>query len=273
MTQAKRDIARLSLEAMAKLDHKHQVLMKELESAHEVALKVPVKTAQKASPSSATQFFNLAEGSVLRMVKLAKGITAFTHLSKEDQIALLKGAVTEIMMIRSAMYFNAQNQNWDVLANPSTSQRVPSPNSCTSQSPTTSTASAARYLESQSLNEFGEDTKNMLKEYKKFVSSLLTLCCGDLTIIMLMTALALFSSDRPELLQRQSVQDTQEMYADLLESYTKVRFPEDHTLFPRLVLKLTDIRNISEIHSKMLAKMNVMEVEPLLIEIFDLGQD
>ncbi|XP_064595506.1 nuclear hormone receptor HR96-like isoform X2 [Liolophura sinensis] len=269
MTQTNSDIVRVSQEAMAKLEPKHQTLMEELERAHELALQIPVKTAQKPNPSSATQFFNLAEGSVLRMVKLAKGITAFTCLSKDDQIALLKGAVTEIMMIRSAMYFDTRNNNWNVTTNPSTSAL----DNSTSQSPTTSGAAATRFLDSGSLNEFGEDTKNMLKEYKKFVSSLLTLCQGDVSILKLITALALFASDRPGLLQRESVQKTQEMYADLLESYIKVRFPEDHTLFPHLVLKLTDIRNINEIHSKMLAKMNLVEVEPLLTEVFGLGHD
>ena len=56
----------------------------------------------------------------------------------------------------------------------------------------------------------------------------------------------------------------------MLQQYTGLRFPEDRTLFARLVMKLTDLRNINEVHSKMLLKMKVDDIEPLLLEIFDL---
>jgi hypothetical protein len=35
-------------------------------------------------------------------------------------------------------------------------------------------------------------------------------------------------------------------------------------------MKLTDLRNINEIHTKMLLKMKLDNIEPLLAEIFDL---
>ena len=57
---------------------------------------------------------------------------------------------------------------------------------------------------------------------------------------------------------------------DVLQQYTGLRFPDDRTLFARLVMKLTDLRNINEVHSKMLLKMKVDDIEPLLLEIFDL---
>ena len=56
----------------------------------------------------------------------------------------------------------------------------------------------------------------------------------------------------------------------VLQQYTGLRFPEDRTLFARLVMKLTDLRNINEVHSKMLLKMKADDIEPLLLEIFDL---
>ena len=56
----------------------------------------------------------------------------------------------------------------------------------------------------------------------------------------------------------------------VLQQYTGLRFADDRTLFARLVMKLTDLRNINEVHSKMLMKMKVDDIEPLLLEIFDL---
>lgn len=66
------------------------------------------------------------------------------------------------------------------------------------------------------------------------------------------------------------VQEIQETYACILEDYISMRFNQESTLFARVVMKLTDLRNINEVHSKMLLRMKVDDFEPLLVEIFDL---
>lgn len=54
------------------------------------------------------------------------------------------------------------------------------------------------------------------------------------------------------------------------QAYAGLRFAEDHTLFARLIMKLTDLRNINEVHTQMLLRMKIDAIEPLLLEIFDL---
>ena len=69
------------------------------------------------------------------------------------------------------------------------------------------------------------------------------------------------------------VQEMQETYARILEDYLSRRFQGEPTVFARVISKLTDLRNINEVHSKMLLKMKMDEFEPLLLEIFDLPAD
>lgn len=75
------------------------------------------------------------------------------------------------------------------------------------------------------------------------------------------------------MVEHKRVQEVQETYARILEEYISRRFNQEPTLFARVVMKLTDLRNINEVHSKMLLKMKVDEFEPLLLEIFDLPTD
>ena len=69
------------------------------------------------------------------------------------------------------------------------------------------------------------------------------------------------------------VQEMQETYARILEDYLSRRFQGEPTVFARVISKLTDLRNINEVHSKMLLTMKMDEFEPLLMEIFDLPSE
>lgn len=45
---------------------------------------------------------------------MAKKINAFKNMCQEDQVALLKGGCTEIMILRSAMNYDPKKQTWKV---------------------------------------------------------------------------------------------------------------------------------------------------------------
>jgi hypothetical protein len=114
------------------------------------------------------------------------------------------------------------------------------------------------------------EAQSMFLTYSKFVKSLMRIIHGDLLILKLMIMLSLFSADRPGLYQQDKIEEIQECYAKILQKYVKERFPDDLTLFAKIIMKLTDLRNINEIHTKMLLKMKLDNIEPLLAEIFDL---
>lgn len=46
---------------------------------------------------------------------MAKKINAFKNMCQEDQVALLKGGCTEMMILRSAMNYDVTKQTWKVI--------------------------------------------------------------------------------------------------------------------------------------------------------------
>ncbi|XP_052062902.1 vitamin D3 receptor B-like [Mytilus californianus] len=339
----------------------------ELRRAHEqTEFLGNTQTVLKSSPKNSTDFVNVAEGFVRRIIKLSKYIEFFKMINKEDQIGLLKGSVVEILMLRSAVNFDAQTETWSLstkkMLTPSLNERKSSTSTSTSMSseisspvsPDSASSSVSETKNSsfrgnsggvdmdminsmrehaqrmgfdiESLREraasFGFDvskmagmgvsefsrsadasaqsvgidlskktgnvekeemkleanilkmgnpeTQSMFLTYSKFVKSLMRIIHGDLLILKLLIMLSLFSADRPGLQQQDKIQEIQECYAKILQRYVKDRFPEDSTLFAKIIMKLTDLRNINEVHTKMLLKMKLDSIEPLLIEIFDL---
>ena len=66
-----------------------------------------------AAPSN-VQFLNMADTSVRRLVKMAKNLAHFRKLDQRDQISLLKGAIVEVLVLRSSKMFNSQSMSWQV---------------------------------------------------------------------------------------------------------------------------------------------------------------
>ncbi|XP_069115277.1 thyroid hormone receptor beta-like isoform X2 [Argopecten irradians] len=332
-------------------------------------------TQVRSIPTNAAEFINIADGFIRRLIKLAKNIEFFKMVTKEDQITLLKGSVTEIMMLRSAVNYDIKTESWSLstksclkkdaakstdkeplginlphsshlnniqqtgsrdltdLSNvfppkdrsgfgdmsgiktevTSTSTSCPRDGASFSienrgtQLPGSSGPSStqihegdpgAQYsagdlhqLRAQSeqkmkgdhsggasvsnlradlLKKGNSETRAMFMSYSKFIKSLMKTINGDVTLLKLLIMLSLFSSDRPGLEERQKIEEIQECYAQIMQQYIMTRFPHEKTLFAKVIMKLTDLRDINELHSKMLLQMKVESIEPLLVEIFDL---
>jgi len=45
---------------------------------------------------------------------MTKKISAFKNMCQEDQVALLKGACMEMLILRGAMNYNPERDTWDV---------------------------------------------------------------------------------------------------------------------------------------------------------------
>lgn len=57
---------------------------------------------------------NLTAVAIRRLIKMAKKISAFKNMCQEDQVALLKGGCTEMMILRSAMTYDCDRDTWKV---------------------------------------------------------------------------------------------------------------------------------------------------------------
>ncbi|PVD27785.1 hypothetical protein C0Q70_12958 [Pomacea canaliculata] len=102
-------------EVLSQIDDKHRHLIEEVQFAmEESSFLATTSTSLKALPTNPTEFINVAECFVRKLIKVAKHILAFRTLNKDDQIALLKGAVVDIMMLRSAVNYNPFTETWSL---------------------------------------------------------------------------------------------------------------------------------------------------------------
>lgn len=221
--------------------------LREIINAFQVSFDGPMEH-QPVSPTSSTQFLNMADTSVKCLVKMAKHIRTFKKIEQLDQIALLKGAVVEVLILRSAKMFDAQSQGWNI-----------DKNGCKH------TVHADALLNSHS------ETAKFFNEYQQFSMALLRSTQADNIVIMLLIVLAVLSPDREKLLARDIIAKSQEEYAEVLREYIAVRYPQEEQMFARVMVKLAAIREMNEMHMRMLLHMKVDELEPLIVEIFDVN--
>ncbi|KAL3885801.1 hypothetical protein ACJMK2_025838 [Sinanodonta woodiana] len=325
---------------IARMDLEDQQVVIELRKAHEQSSFLANTSTQLINvPQNPTEFFNVAEGFVRRIIKLAKYIESFRHMDKDDQISLLKGSVVEIMMLRSSVNYDPVTESWNLstmkclnissvsststpksdsgsamspdstqsttLQNLSSlgislppgmdlatlreqflsGQNVQSKLQTTNHMPLPSKQMAADFFSKMNQVKHGDgtssissdllklsnpETRSLFLTYSKFIKALMKAIYGDLTLLKFLIVLSLFSPDRQDINDRDYIEKIQLRYAVVMQKYVELRFPDKKMLFPKMIMKLTDLRNVNEVHTKMLLKMKLDEIEPLLVEIFDL---
>lgn len=88
-------------------------MLHEVMRSFQISFDKPMERQPIDSPSN-VEFLNMADTSVRRLVKMAKHLTVFRSLDQTDQISLLKGAVVEVLILRSAKMFNSSSLSWQV---------------------------------------------------------------------------------------------------------------------------------------------------------------
>ena len=418
------DVKDSLMEIIQDMEPNAKEVLLEMNKAHESsAFLSNTSTKLKHLPSTPTEVFNVADGFVRRIIKVAKQLEYFRAMEKDDQIALLKGSVVEIMMLRSSVNFDVKTETWNLSTisciKPNSSSTASSPSSCENQSTdspivpaglnidelrkaamngadmntlrnmarqgsappnvdelrkaaqsgmdlsklksmarqgmdsveqnhgtnlnaeetdlksnkdkdlagldglrnaakaagfdvdalrkaamngasfsqlsqmahssaegdnensvnssikqesdsSNQSESGSNTISSDILKHGNTETKTFFLTYSKFIRSLMSTIYGDLIVLKFLIMLSLFSPDRQGLENRAQVDTYQEIYANCLRKYIEVRFPNAKNMFARCIMKLTDLRNVNEVHTKMLLKMQVTDIEPLLVEIFDL---
>ena len=154
----------------------------------------------------------------------------------------------EIIVLRSAMGFDPTHHEWKV--------------------------------KESSKREHGMDPKiiqeqlgqSMYTEHVKFVTSLHQLTNSNKTIMTLLFVIELFSPDRTNLANKEFIAKAQEKFSLWLRSYLDSIMPvnEAKLLYPKLLVKLLDVRNLGEFSAKLASHLDIQKLEPLLIEVFNL---
>ncbi|XP_061723489.1 nuclear hormone receptor HR96 [Cydia pomonella] len=188
---------------------------------------------------------NLTAIAIRRFIKMAKKINAFKNMCEEDQVALLKGGCIEMMVLRSTMTYDGQMNQW----------KVP-----------------------HSQEQFGCIRTDVLKlakgniyrSHESFIRSFDARWRQDEHIILVMSAILLFTPDRPKVVHRDVIKLEQNSYYYLLRRYLESVYPgcEAKSTFLKLIQKILELRKLAaEVTG---VYLDVNPIEPLLMEIFDL---
>ncbi|XP_003701440.1 nuclear hormone receptor HR96 [Megachile rotundata] len=189
---------------------------------------------------------NLTAIAIRRLIKMAKKINAFKNMCQEDQIALLKGGCTEMMILRSALSYDAEKDMWCI------------PHSQESMS-------------NIKVDILKEAKGNLYAEHTRFLRNFDSRW-RDENIILILSAIALFTPDRPKVVHNDVIKLEQNSYYYLLRRYLESIYPgcEAKSMFLKLIQKISDLHRLNNEVVGVYLNLNPSRVEPLLIEIFDL---
>lgn len=222
----------------------------DLHVAYRNSLEVSIDKDVSRDQASFSDLVNIAELSVRRVIAMAKQVPAFKSLPQVEQIHLLKGGSIELLILRSVITFDKEKQHF--------------------LDPVDQEETKAMKLEQL---ESAENGTGLFEDHMKFVQALAVDLNADETTLILLLVISLFSPDRENLEFKDLVAEEQERYSVLLANYLESIYPVPaaRALYPRLLMKLTDIRNLNEEHSQVLLKVNPEGIQPLMKEVLDLS--
>ncbi|XP_043269037.1 nuclear hormone receptor HR96 [Venturia canescens] len=189
---------------------------------------------------------NLTAIAIRRLIKMSKKINAFKNMCQEDQLALLKGGCTEMMILRSALNYDPDKDIWQIPHSQESMSKI-------------------------RVDVLKEAKGNLYSEHARFVRTF-DPRWRDENIILILSAIALFSPDRPRVVHSDVIKLEQNSYFYLLRRYLESVYPgcEAKSTFLKLIHKISELHRLNDEVVGVYLNVNPSSVEPLLIEIFDL---
>uniref|UniRef100_A0A182IDA9 Uncharacterized protein n=1 Tax=Anopheles arabiensis TaxID=7173 RepID=A0A182IDA9_ANOAR len=206
-----------------------------------------IKSNQTQQDPQLLKVINLTAIAIRRLIKMSKKISAFKNMCQEDQLALLKGGCTEMMILRSAMQYDCDRATW----------KIP-------------------HSQEEMSNIRADVLKlakgNVYQEHERFIRTFDKKWRSDENIILIMCAITLFSPDRPKTIHSDVIKLEQNSYYYLLRRYLESIYPgcEARSVFLKLMQKISELHFLNDEIISVYLNVNPSEVEPLLREIFDL---
>ncbi|XP_061812449.1 retinoic acid receptor beta-like isoform X1 [Nerophis lumbriciformis] len=185
------------------------------------------------------KFSELATKCIIKVVEFAKRVPGFTGLTIGDQITLLRAACLDMLILRICTRYTPDND--------------------------TMTFSDGLTLTRTQIHNagFGPLTDQVFT----FAGQLLPLQMDE-TESGLLSAICLVSGDRQDLKEPSKVEVLQEPLLEALKIYSRKRRPSVPLVFPRALMKITDLRSISAKGAERVVtlKMEIPGAMPPLIE-------
>jgi len=108
--------------------------------------------------------------------------------------------------------------------------------------------------------------------HTKYCRSLKILSHGDEHIMSLLQMIVLFNPEGPSINLRSHISDLQDKYILLLKHYLESQLSYLHSqrVLACLLKKLSELKNLSEDHARILLQVNANQIEPLMLEVLNL---
>ncbi|XP_064604022.1 nuclear hormone receptor HR96-like isoform X2 [Liolophura sinensis] len=194
--------------------------------------------------ANVNQLVNNSEVCVRKLIKFVKKLEDFRMLSQEDQITALKACVLNTLLLRSVFFYSIEKDAW----------LTPS-----GDIPTDILKKATGF-------------HNLHDSHIQYCKTVKSLVRDNLKILGVLQVVIVFNPDGQGITHREAVADIQDKYVILLKHYLESEFSYSHAkeLHPQLLLKIAELKGLSEEHAKVLLQVNPHQIEPLLLEIFNL---
>ncbi|XP_060793524.1 nuclear receptor subfamily 1, group D, member 4a [Neoarius graeffei] len=196
-------------------------------------LACPLNACPVSAPGISSQqvwesFSQCFTPAVREVVEFAKGIPGFQDLCQHDQIMLLKAGTFQVLMVRFCSLFNPKDRTVTFL----NGQAYP--------------LATLRVLGMGSLLDAMFDFSEKLAS--------LSLESDEMALFM---AVVLVSADRTGVSDTAAVEQLQESLIRALRALVNRRHPDDSALFPKLLLRLPDLRTLNTLHSDKLLNFHI----------------
>ncbi|XP_019626335.1 PREDICTED: oxysterols receptor LXR-alpha-like [Branchiostoma belcheri] len=176
---------------------------------------------------------NNGVGKVIAFIKTLRG---FNDLSIEDQVAVVKGSIFEYFLIRVCLVFKESGLG-------------------------------LQDLHGLLSTMYSEES---MTAFKKWFEGIWRLNLDPVTFYLLLTVVVL-SPDRANIVNVSALEKSQAQYLECLQAYCKVSYPDQPLMFPRLMGKLTEVRDVGLVVEKCLHNdcKAILKKQPVLPEIWD----
>uniref|UniRef100_A0A8C4Q499 Retinoic acid receptor gamma n=1 Tax=Eptatretus burgeri TaxID=7764 RepID=A0A8C4Q499_EPTBU len=222
----------------------HQDTFPSLQQLNKYTVKSNNELQNKLDLGLWDKFSNLATGCIVKIVEFAKRLRpGFTSLSIADQITLLKAACLDILILRMCTRYSSAED--------------------------TMTFSDGLTLNRQQLHNAG--LSPLTEHVFAFAWQLLALQI-DQTEAALLSSLCLVCGDRADLKEPEAVEKLQESLLEALRLYVSRNRPSQPHAFPKLLMKITELRAISAKGAERVITLNLelpISMPPLIKEMLE----
>ncbi|XP_068210043.1 uncharacterized protein [Palaemon carinicauda] len=174
----------------------------------------------------------------------------FTELPNSDQALLLKTAITSAGIIMGSVVFDADKGKW----------------------PGKTVARTGFIPQNVTTQNVGKLVPtDMMARVRQFFRKFQTVC-PDETMGMILILVALYSPELMGLEAKDTIQQLQDRYTNILHRYVKWKYREKSALmFPKVIVSLADIRELAELTGQIRIQQGMMKTVPDVVSLMKPG--